>query len=79
MINTLELEKTVSRYRQTCRYRQKAPTFIGLGRCLGCSGMTISNVVNGTFNGHDYTERPAATRCIDNNDFELIRDLFGIK
>lgn len=79
MIQTRELEKTVSRYRQNCRYRHIEPSYIGLGRCLGCSGTTISNVIHGKFNGHSYTERPHSTRCIDNNDFELIRELFDFK
>ena len=76
MMNSRELEKRVSRYRQNCRYRHREPSYIGLGKCLGCSGMTISNVVNGHFNGHDYTERPHSARCFDNNDFELIRRIF---
>ncbi len=76
MIDSRELEKRVSRYRQNCRDRHKEPSYIGLGFARGCSGMTISNVVNGTFNGHLYTERPHSKRIINNADFELIRQLF---
>ncbi len=76
MIGTEELQKRVYRYRNCCRDRHTEPTYIGLAFILGISGKTIRNVVNGTYNGHRYTEHPHSTRCIDNNDFETVRAVF---
>ena len=76
MIGTEELQKRVAGYMQGCLDRQKEPTYTGLAFILGVSGQTISNVVTGTFNGHRYTDKPHTTRCIDNDDFDIIRALF---
>jgi hypothetical protein len=76
MIGTKELQKRVLRYRNSCRDRHTEPTYTGLAFILGISGKTIRNVVNGTYNGHRYTEHPHSTRCICNDDFETIRTLF---
>lgn len=76
MINTEELTRTVQRYRERCRTANKKPTFKGMGNALGISGMTVSNVAHGRFNGRLYTEHPSATRIISNNDFEIIQNLF---
>lgn len=76
MINTEELTRTVQRYRERCRTANTKPTFKGMGNALGISGMTVSNVAHGRFNGRLYTEHPSATRIISNNDFEIIQNLF---
>ena len=72
MINTEELTRTVQR----CRTANTKPTYKGMGNALGISGMTVSNVAHGRFNGRLYTEHPSATRIISNNDFEIIQNLF---
>ena len=76
MIASQELHERVAKYRQGCLDHQKEPTYIGLGFVLGVSGQTIRNVVTGTFNGHQYTEKPHISRCVNNSDFDLIRALF---
>lgn len=77
MINTEELTKAVRRYRERCRTANTQPTYKGMGIVLGVSSQTIGNVVHGTFNGRQYTERPAATRIIANSDFEIVQGLFN--
>ena len=78
MINTTKLVQTVQRYHESCISTQKRPTFKGLSTALGISPQTVSNIVHGTFNGNLYTENPAPTRCVDNNDFEIVMGLFRV-
>lgn len=54
----------------------KPPTRAGLADWLSISHQTVSNVINGTFNGFSYTDKPHVNRIIDNKDFVLIRALF---
>lgn len=77
MINTTILQNGVQIYRERCRLTNKRPTYSGLALMIGTSSQTISNVVHGNYNGgHEYTDTPHATRCIDNADFELVKGLF---
>ena len=76
MIRTEILQEKVGLYRQRCFFDCHKPTFCGLGRALGISRMTVSNVARGRFNGKEYTDKPSATRCIDNADFKVIQGLF---
>jgi len=76
MIDTTTLINKVNGYTERCKQRNRKPSYKGLGYVLGISPMTVSNVVNGTFNGHRYTSKPHITRCIDNKDFEILIALF---
>lgn len=77
MIEQMELQDKVGEYVEVCRRSHREPTRKGLGEYLGISGTTIANVVRGYFNGgRKYTEKPHPTRCIDNSDFMIIRELF---
>lgn len=76
MIDTTTLINKVNAYRERCKQTNHKPSYKGMGYVLGISPMTISNVVNGTFNGHQYTTKPHITRCIDNKDFEILIALF---
>lgn len=77
MIATTELQEKVTRYREHCRVNHRKPTYNGMGGLLGISGMTVHNVVNGFYNHKPYGNRPHATRCISNEDFELLQGLFA--
>ena len=77
MIDTTTLQIQVNGYLEQCRTTNHKPTYKGIGIALGISAGTICNVVHGCFNGHEYTDKPHATRCIDNCDFALIKGLFG--
>ena len=76
MIDTTTLMTKVNQYMERCNLTKHKPTYNGIGIVLGISGTTIANVVNGHFNGKEYTNTPHITRCVDNNDFDLIRALF---
>lgn len=76
MIDTTILQTKLHTYFDNCQNLSIKPTFEGVGRLLGTSGKTISNVVHGHFNGKEYTDTPHATRCIDNADFEVVKGLF---
>ena len=77
MIGTVELQNKVSGYGRRCIENQKQPTYAGFGAALEVSGLTIKHIVTGYYKGgHEYTEKPHPTRCVDNNDFDLIRALF---
>ena len=77
MINSIELQNSIDRYKNECEQRNKAPTFHGLASVIGVCTQTICNVNNGCYaSGKPYTSKPSVKRCIDNNDFELITGLF---
>ena len=76
MITTTELQEKVTRYRECCRVNHIAPTYKGISGLLGISHMTVSNVVHGQYNHKPYGSRPHKTRCIDNDDFEILQELF---
>ena len=78
MIDTATLQCKVNGYWQRCMENHSKPTHAGIGAILGISRPTVSNVVRGTYNnGRKYTERPSATRCISNADFEILQGLFS--
>lgn len=76
MISTTTLVTKVTGYERNCIEKNRTPTYNGLGKWLGISGMTIRNVVTGYFNGKAYTAHPSISRCIDNGDFHIIRSVF---
>jgi hypothetical protein len=76
MINSTELIQKVTTYHESCKATHKRPSYYGISRVLGVCPQTIANVCSGTFNGNEYTATPAPTRCIDNNDFEIIKSIF---
>ena len=76
MIDKATLQEKVEKYRDRCQREHKQPTYIGLAFLIGVSNRTISNVVNGRFNGRCYTDTPCATRCIGNADFEIVQGLY---
>lgn len=77
MVDSEILQNVTNGYRERCKRTNHRPTYKGLALMIGISDTTISNVVHGLFNGHEYTDKPHATRCIDNNDFEVIQGLFA--
>ena len=77
MIDTTTLINKVNGYTERCNKTNHKPSYKGLSYVLGISPMTISNVVNGRFNGKEYTSTPHITRCIDNKDFEILTALFN--
>ena len=77
MINTKELQNKVQGYKQGCDEHGRQPTYKGLSNVLGVSSRTVSNINRGSFNGHAYTDKPHITRCVSNNDFEVIQALFS--
>lgn len=77
MIDTTTLRILVNGYLEQCRTSNHKPTYKGMAIVLGISGRTISNVAHGTYNGHLYSDTPHCTRCIDNNDFELIKGIYA--
>lgn len=80
MITTTTLVQKVNDYEQVCQEKNRVPTYNGLGRYLGISGMTISNVVRGYYKGSlEYTTNPSISRCIDNGDFDIVRNVFRYK
>lgn len=76
MIDTTLLEAKVQGYYELCKTTNRNPTYKGIALMIGVSSATIGNVVRGEFNGHKYTAKPHITRCISNNDFELLQRLF---
>lgn len=77
MINTTTLVQKVNDYEQNCIQKNRVPSCNGLGRWLGISGQTIRNVITGYYKGGlEYTIHPSISRCIDNNDFDIIRSVF---
>lgn len=76
MIDTTVLVNRVSTYVEQCKAGKRRPTYYGISNALGVCPQTIANVCSGKFNGNDYTDTPAPTRCIDNKDFDIIKDLF---
>lgn len=77
MINTATLEQIVNEYNRECRRSDREPSYIGLGTALGISGQTIRHIVRGLYKeDKPYTNKPHPTRCIDNQDFNIIRALF---
>ncbi len=77
MINTELLELKIKMYMLECHNMSSRPTYKGIGKILGISESTISNVVHGFFNGHPYTSKPHVNRCINNQDFKIIRNIFS--
>lgn len=77
MIDTITLQVQVDGYKERCKHACCRPTYQGVGKVLGISSSTISNVIHGRYNGHEYTDTPHATRCIDNDDFEVVKALFS--
>lgn len=77
MFNRTELTELTQQYLNRCKLHNKAPTYQGLSLILNISGQTVGNVVKGSFNGKPYTNKPSVCRCIDNSDFDILRDLFN--
>lgn len=77
MINTTKLQRVVTDYNKECRKQHKRPTYKELAQELNIHSSTISNIVRGMYaDGKPYTSKPHITRCINNDDFAIIRDLF---
>lgn len=77
MINTTVLQQIVNEYDKKCFEHHRKPSYKGLGTELGITGQTVRNIVTGIYkDGKPYTTTPHITRCIDNEDFSIVRDLF---
>lgn len=74
MYDSDTLNMAIEDYLYHCGNRP--PTRKGLADWLSISHQTVTNVINGKFNGFSYTDKPCATRIIANEDFTLIRALF---
>ena len=76
MINSTTITDKTTEYLNECLKKHRKPTFKGLGKELHISGHTIANVYKGRYNGKAYGLIPGHRRCIDNKDFETIREVF---
>ena len=76
MIDTDLVNSKTQVYWTFCIQTDKRPTYKGLAEILGVSESTICNVVHVFFNGHPYTDKPHVMRCIDNSNFETIKQIF---
>lgn len=77
MIDRLTIEKIINEYKQELRLQDKQPTYESLAEALNISDVTVSHIVKGFYKfNKPYTNKPHCTRCIDNNDFDLITELF---
>lgn len=74
MYDSDTLNDLVTDYMKHCN---NEPTRQGLADWLGVSHQTISNIINGTFNGYCYTTTPHVNRIVDNKDFWIVRSLFA--
>lgn len=64
----------IEHYFMTCRTTGRLPTKEGLARRLETTAKTLKHVCKGYYNTtNPYTDKPHVTRCIDNNDFEVIK------
>ena len=64
----------IEHYFMTCRTTGRLPTKEGLARRLETTVKTLEHVCKGYYNTtNPYTDKPHVTRCIDNNDFEVIK------
>lgn len=75
MIARQEIKSAIDLYTTKCQASQKQPCLYGLSFVLGVSFRTLYNVRDGTYNGKKYGDKPTASRCISNDDFDLIRGL----
>lgn len=77
MINTTKVQQIVSEYSKKCFLQNRTPTYRGLAEELGITGQTVRHIVTGVYkDGRTYTNKPHTTRCIDNEDFDIIRHLY---
>ena len=74
MLKTGELSETIDTYLRECIKSHTRPTYKGIGRAIGASGMTIRNVNLGYYNGTPYGDKPSYNRRINNRDFDIIRN-----
>lgn len=72
MIGTEELRQIVGEYTRN----NKTPSKPGLADALSISCTTVYNVLNGTYNGKNYGLKPSWGRCVRNEDFEILRNVF---
>lgn len=78
MLSRETITERVADYLRTCAEQGSRPTYNGFSLALGCSDQTIWNVAHGVYNGKRYGEIPAPSRFIANDDFDLIRGVFGL-
>lgn len=77
MIRTTILNEIVTKYKIKCVQEHRQPTYNGIGNELCITGATVGHIVRGTYKkGKPYTTKPHITRCICNDDFSIIRELF---
>lgn len=76
MINSTTLTDITTDYMNECHQKHIKPTYKGLAQRLDITGHTIGNIIRGTYNGKPYGDKPGHKRCIDNKDFEKIREVY---
>ena len=79
MFNTESLQAKADEYTGKCYRTHQKPTYKGLASMLNVAPQTIANVYKGTYNHKPYGIIPHHTRCIDNKDFDIIREVFSKK
>lgn len=64
----------IEHYFMTCRTTGRLPTKEGLARRLETTAKTLKHVCTGYYNStRPYTNNTHVSRCIGNDDFELIK------
>lgn len=67
-------DERIEQYFGKCRTIGMLPTKEGLAKELQTTAKTLKHVCKGYYNTtNPYTDKPHATRCIDNDDFEVIK------
>lgn len=79
MIDSTDLMRIVEAYAMRCQDTQHKPEYQALAVMLGISARTIKNVLAGAYNGTEYGDKPSCNRCICNDDFQIIREVFRHK
>lgn len=76
MIDSKELQTIATSYKTQCIKKNISPSKHDFASLLNISARTVYNIIAGTFNGRSYTNHPSILRCVGNDDFVIIRDLF---
>ena len=69
-----DVESRIQAYMNVCKADNIKPTIYGLADRLGVNKETLRHIRLGAYKqGKPYTKTPHIKRCIDNSDFEIIR------
>lgn len=77
MFDTDTLMTLLDKYRDECQEHNVKPTYYGVASHLDMSVSTVWHVVKGMYAADKpYTDTPHVNRCINNQDFRIIRSMF---